>query len=157
IHAKAPEVSIPEDRVLTALTREIDADRAIWESRKGMGPYTTASTTAPAAALDKAVRERFSLSLEHVFTLLSLVLPRSNLQIAYQGLNVGDPMLRGTALEYLDAVLPPSLRDTLWPYLSDEPPRKGPRRTKEEIVADLSQLNESVVIRIEEIRALERE
>jgi len=48
------------------------------------------------------------------------------------------------------------LRDTLWPYLSDEPPRKGPRRTKEEIAGDLSRLNESVVIRIDEIRALER-
>jgi len=151
IRAKAPDVTISEERVLAAVAREIESDRGIWESRKALD-----RETSPTAALDRALSERFNRSLEHVFTLLALVLPRSSLHLAYQGLNVSDPMLKGTALEYLDAVLPPALRDTLWPYLSDEPPRKGPRRSKEEIGADLSRLNESVVIRIDEIRALER-
>ena len=151
IHAKSPDIEIPEERVLTAITREVEADRSIWESRQSLDR----EPEGPTSAVDRAVRERASQSLEHVFTLLALVLPRSNLAIAYQGLNVGDRMLRGTALEYLDAVLPPALRDTLWPFLSDEAPRKGPPRPREEILADLNRLNESVVIRIEEIRSLQ--
>ncbi len=53
--------------------------------------------------------------LTHVFTLLGLVLPREPLQIAYRGLTVGDPYLRGTALEYLEGVLPAPIRQGLWP------------------------------------------
>jgi hypothetical protein len=152
IHAKSPDIEISEARALAAIAREVEADRSIWESRLALDQ----EPEGPTSAVDRAVRERASQSLEHVFTLLSLVLPRSNLAIAYQGLYVGDKMLRGTALEYLDAVLPTALRDTLWPFLSDEAPRKGPPRPREEILADLERLNESVVIRIDEIRSLER-
>jgi hypothetical protein len=41
-----------------------------------------------------------------VFSLLSLVLPREPLQIAFRGLQSSDRQLRGTALEYLEGVLP---------------------------------------------------
>lgn len=150
IRGKAPDMEISESRVLAAISREVEADRSIWESRQALDRAPEATTSS----VDRAVRERASQSLEHVFTLLSLILPRSNLAIAYQGLHVDDNMLRGTALEYLDAVLPQGLRETLWPFLSDEAPRKGPTRPKEEILADLNKLNESVVIRIDEIRAL---
>lgn len=65
-------------------------------------------------------------------------------------------MLRGTALEYLDAVLPMGLREKIWPYLSDEAPKRaGPARAKDEILADLTRLNESVIIRIDELRSQE--
>ncbi|HKA25217.1 MAG TPA: hypothetical protein VKF80_09565, partial [Candidatus Eisenbacteria bacterium] len=151
IHVKAPDVMIPETRVLDAVTREVESDRSIWESRLALDADPEGQTSA----VDKAVRERFNQSLEHVFTLLSLILPRSNLHLAYQGLHVSDPVLRGTALEYLDAVLPPALRKTLWPFLTDEEPRKGPSRSKEEILAELDKLNESVVIRIDQIKSLE--
>jgi hypothetical protein len=150
IHIKSPDIEIPEARVLTAISREVDADRSIWQRRQELDRESETSTSP----VDTAVRERASQSLEHVFTLLSLILPQPNLAIAYQGLNVSDKMLRGTALEYLDAVLPTALRDTLWPFLSDEAPRKGPARPREEILADLDKLNQSVVIRIEEIKAL---
>jgi hypothetical protein len=152
IHAKAPDIEMPEARVLAAVAQEVERERSIWETRQALDRGSESATKA----VDRAVHERAGQSLEHVFTLLSLVLPRSNLAIAYQGLYVGDQVLRGTALEYLDAVLPPALRDTLWPFLSDEVPRKGPARPREEILADLNRLNESVVIRIEEIRSLEQ-
>ena len=53
--------------------------------------------------------------LSHVFSLLSLVLPREPLQIAYRGLQSNDRRLRGTALEYLEGTLPPHLRAGLLP------------------------------------------
>ena len=49
---------------------------------------------------------RAGQSLAHVFTLLSLVLPSQPLQIAFRSLHSQNSRLRGTALEYLEGVLP---------------------------------------------------
>jgi hypothetical protein len=106
---------------------------------------------APNDPVGAAVRERSDKSLEHVFTLLSLVLPQSHLHTAYLGIHAKDAVLRGTALEYLDVVLPPSVREKLWPYLSDEAPRRS-HRPPEQVTADLERLSESMVIRIDELR-----
>jgi hypothetical protein len=59
-------------------------------------------------------------ALTHVFALLSLVLPREPLQIAFRGLFDADRHLRGTALEYLDSMFPPAVRSHLAPYLAGE-------------------------------------
>ena len=63
------------------------------------------------------MKGRTSQGLPHVFTLLSLVLPAEPLQVAFRGLHADDDNLRGTALEYLDGVLPPTIRARLWPSL----------------------------------------
>jgi ATP:ADP antiporter, AAA family len=60
--------------------------------------------------------------LEHIFRLLSLCLPSEPLHIAFQALHTDDKYLRGTALEYLDSILPSGVRDQLWQFL------EGPRR-----------------------------
>jgi AAA family ATP:ADP antiporter len=62
------------------------------------------------------VRDRASRSIDHLVTILSLVLPAEPLRIAFQGLRSGDPGLRGTAQEYLEGVLPPAIRDRLINY-----------------------------------------
>ena len=46
-------------------------------------------------------------------------------------LRFGDPGLRGTALEYLDNVLPGPLKQKLWPHLGDERPASRGRSTQE--------------------------
>lgn len=75
--------------------------------------------------------------LEHVFTLLALVLDREPLEIALRALRAGDETLRGTALEYLDNVLPGLVREKLWPHLggAQRPARSG--RSPDEIRDDL--------------------
>jgi hypothetical protein len=55
--------------------------------------------------------------VEHVFTLLSLVLDREPMQIASRALHSDDRVLIGTALEYLETVLPEDLRRALWKQL----------------------------------------
>src|SRR5262249_12967252 len=55
--------------------------------------------------------------LEHVFTLLSLVLDRESLQLSSRAVRGEDPGLRGTALEYLENVLPEGVREALFPHL----------------------------------------
>ena len=55
--------------------------------------------------------------LEHVFALLALVLDPELLEAAHWALQGDDVALRGTALEYLDNVLPAPMREKLWPHL----------------------------------------
>ena len=58
-----------------------------------------------------------TVALDHVFALLSLVLETEPVLISLQALRGGNKELRGTALEYLDNVLPRAVRDALWPAL----------------------------------------
>jgi ATP/ADP translocase len=71
--------------------------------------------------------EPVSRRVSQVFSLLSLVLPREPLQIAYRGLQSSDRQLRGTALEYLEGVLPAGIRAGLWPLLVRRVPAASPR------------------------------
>jgi hypothetical protein len=60
--------------------------------------------------------------------------------------------LRGTALEYLEGVLPQDLSQRLWPFLGRE--QQAPRdvRQRDEILADLLRSNESIMLNLEELR-----
>ena len=98
---------------------------------------------------------RANQSLAHVFTLLSLVLPREPLRIAFRGLHTDDPRLRGTALEYLEHVLPRAIRERLWPFLDAPRARAGALRPRDEVLADLLQSNPSIMMHLEELRRLQ--
>jgi ATP:ADP antiporter, AAA family len=70
--------------------------------------------------LEAAAREleqRQAAALEHVFTLLSLVLDADALDLARRALSGSDDKLRGTALEYLEHVVPEPVRSGIWPHL----------------------------------------
>lgn len=75
--------------------------------------------------------------LDHVFTLLGLILDREPLEMALRALRSGDEGLRGTALEYLENVLPAAVREELWPQLGFEPRLKVSGRSPEEVRDDL--------------------
>ena len=64
---------------------------------------------------------------EHVFNLLALALEREPVHIAARAFDTDDPYLRGTALEYLETVLPPALFGALRPRLAERAPA-APRR-----------------------------
>jgi hypothetical protein len=98
------------------------------------------------------LRDRGSQSLAHVFTLLSFVLPVLPLQISYRALHSDEPVLKATALEYLDGVLPPDIRDVLWPFVSDEAPPAGPSRPAEEVLAALLKGSVSTVSNVGNLR-----
>jgi HEAT repeat protein len=74
--------------------------------------------------------------LDHVFAILSLVLEKE-LEIALRALRSGDAALRGTALEYLDNVLPDAVRKVLWPHLGSPGPLPPSGRSQEELRDDL--------------------
>ena len=98
-------IRIDRARITDAIRSEVMRGQSAWEARRLADRHDTDTDG------------RASLGLEHVFTLLSLVVPAASLQVAFRGLSSEDPVMRGTALEYLDAVLPPDIREFLWPFM----------------------------------------
>ena len=107
IRGRNPDVAIPREEVVTAALREI-----------ALGPGS-------------------GRGLDHVFSILSLSLDREPLQIALRALRTGDAALRGTALEYLENVLPPLVRKGLWPHLGGSGHAAPSGRSLDEIRDDL--------------------
>src|SRR5262249_33241517 len=113
IYDKNPRIRIDAERIYAIVLREAAVGRSVWESRQLLAAW--GSPEGP-PFVGELVRDRAGQSLGHVFPLLSLVLRREPLQIAFHGLHLEDQNLRGTALEYLEGVLPPPIRERLWPF-----------------------------------------
>jgi AAA family ATP:ADP antiporter len=136
---------VSTDDVFEAVRRELVGDRDAFTRRQLSDD--SASDDGPAPALHG------SASLEHVFTVLGLALPAEPLRIALRAVEHDDPELRGTALEYLESILPTDMRVQLWPLLeginepaaseatveprATEPVPARPQRSHDEIVAAL--------------------
>jgi hypothetical protein len=147
---KNPRVRIDRDRVFEVVRRETAVGRPVWEGQRLLSML---DDTHEHVFVDEFVKDRASRSLAHVFTLLSLVLPPEPLRIAFRGLHTDDPRLRGTALEYLEGVLPPRIREQLWPFLEDRRPSASREtRPRDEILADLLRSHESIMINLEELQ-----
>jgi HEAT repeat protein len=145
----APTIAIDAREVFAAALREVAVDRRVWEGQRLLDNMDDAGWSP---VVDEVIRDRANRSLEHVFTILSLALPRRPLQIAFRGLHTGDPLLRGTALEYLETSLPPDIRKQLWPFLEDTRPKRGPTRDQKAALDRLLESSESIAINLEELR-----
>jgi hypothetical protein len=144
-----PSLQVAPAAVYDAILWEVEAGAGVWEGRRLLDQLDDEPWSP---VVDDAIRERASKSLEHVFTLLALVLPRQPLRIAFRALHVRDEFLRGTALEYLEGALPPEIRKPLWPHLEDRRPRRPPAvRPTEEALARLLQSSASIVIQLDEL------
>ena len=145
---RMPGVRVKEDQVMNAIHRELTVERGVWEGRRLLDADD--ELWSPMEA--DIVRDRANRSLEHVFTLLSLVRPAAPLRLAYRALLTEDPYLRGTALEYLESVLPESIRVPLWPFLEQtDRPRRQPRPSGE-VVQELLASKESIVLALAAVR-----
>jgi len=102
-----PQYRPEREKVFAIIERELSVGRQVWESRRLLDPRLSSEQYL---FLDDILRERANLSWEHLFSLLALILPREPLKVAFQALHTDDRQLRGLALEYLDSILPPSLR-----------------------------------------------
>jgi hypothetical protein len=145
---KNPRVQIDREEIFAVVLREVAVGRGVWESRRLLD---VADAGDSRSTLDEFVRTRAGESLAHVFTLLSLVLPREPLQIAFRSLHTDDEYLQGTALEYLDGVLPPAIRRRLWPFIERRSVKRS-ARTRDEAMAELLRSNHSIMLNLEELR-----
>ncbi len=110
LRATGHELALLEEEVFAAITRELSVDSSVWQDHRLLDP-----TPHDEVVFDRA--REMTRGLEHVFTLLGLALPSGPVRIALQAIGTSDRMLRGTALEYLESVLPTELRMLLWPHV----------------------------------------
>src|SRR5262245_27639063 len=144
---KNPRVQIDRGAIFAVVLREVAVGRGVWESRRLLDGVDAADAHS---TLDEFVRTRAGESLAHVFTLLSLVLPRQPLQIAFRSLHTDNEQLQGTVLEYLDSVLPTAIRQRLRPFIEKRPMNR-PARPRDEVMAELLRSNHSIMLNLEEL------
>jgi AAA family ATP:ADP antiporter len=90
---------------------------------------------------------------EHVFNLLALALEREPVRIAARAFGTDDAYMRGTALEYLETVLPAHLFSALQPLLAAPgPPLAARQRPAAEVRADLIRAGMTMTVSRDEIR-----
>jgi ATP:ADP antiporter, AAA family len=135
-------------RVVSALTRALSADMLEVRYRAALALLEVTredNSLTPDAkevfALALAEVERGPLSREasdHVFALLSLCTARGSVELVRQGLRTEDRKLRGTALEYLESLLPEPVRAPLVEALAQRPePRPATIRSETQLLDEL--------------------
>ena len=119
-----PTLSPTAESVYAATLHEIATAKRLSDAPKVIDRYEDqADSTRDASSWQSP-----DIRLEHIFRLLSLCLPRELLHIAFQALQTNDSYLRGTALEYLESVLPAGIRENLLQFLEASPrPATNPR------------------------------
>ena len=126
-----------KDRIIAAVLAELRVDQLGWRSRRLVD-------SDDSRQMDQILKDRANLSLDHVFRLLSLFLEKEPLKIALQGLHTDDLQLRGTALEYLESVLPAQIRERLWPFLEGRKARKVVPHQARDALSELLQSRKSI-------------
>lgn len=134
VRAANAEIAIALDRIVAIVTREVGRDENVWDAE---ADATDEEEDAHEPSLvDRLRRDRLDRNVEHVFNVLALHLDPASLRTAFKALHEDDDALRGTALEYLETVLPDAVRDLVWPFLGEARPMRAARPAKE-ILADL--------------------
>jgi AAA family ATP:ADP antiporter len=149
IRGQAPALRIDDATVIGAVLREVNVDRGVWESHRVLDRQEDEEWSP---MFDEVLRDRASRALQHVFTMLALVLPREPLQLAFRGLHTRDPQVRGTALEYLEVTLPKNVRVALWPFLEDTRTVAPTPRSRDEVLRDLLASQATIALDLRRLR-----
>jgi AAA family ATP:ADP antiporter len=122
---------------------DFDVRRQVVRGLEEMAESGVQSPIERAPALTAAARELGGQSrvsrhdrVDHVMRLLGLSFDREAFRLARLALDSDDTTLRGTALEYLDNVLPSSIKTPLFEQLAPGPARKS-ARLEHELIDEL--------------------
>ena len=148
IAERQPSLRVDTVAVYAAVMKETTVDTALWHEQRVIDQPATDETPA---VVDGAPKGRSSRRMEYVVTMLSLVIPRAPLQLAYKGLLTDDAVLRGTGLEYLESVLPRDVWKALQPFLDDRRESAG-ARPSDEVLDNLMRSSASIELNLEELR-----
>jgi hypothetical protein len=145
---RLPDLVIDRARVLAAIAREAQVDQRMWNRRRLLDA-TEGAEEMP--FYRQVLRNRTHKSLDHLFHLLSLTFPREPLRVAYDGLHTEEPMLRATSLEYLESILPATIRHSLWPLLGASQDLPITNKSERELLESLLLSHESILLQLEEL------
>jgi hypothetical protein len=150
IRRRVPHVlrALRGPRVASALRRALAADAlevryraalALLEVTRDEREHLPESKEVFALALAEIERGPLSQdAADHVFALLSLCTARGAMELVRQGLKTDDRKLRGTALEYLESLLPEAVRSPLVQALAQRPePRAVEQRSETQLLEEL--------------------
>lgn len=132
-----PHIELVREEIVALILSEIDQEQQFVEMLDD--DDLDGEALAP---LDVVARDRVSRGLEHLFNLLAMLLGSEAVRICFRALHQEDARSRGTALEYLQTVLPVELRDALWPLLGEETAILSVRPAAE-VLGDLARAMES--------------
>ena len=147
------ELSPSKDAVMAVAARELALGNKGWETEPAPARDPSEDATEHAQGSSEpplAIQEdRPRRGLQHVLTVLSLALEREPLEIAFRSLAAEDGVIRGTALEYLEVVLPPAIRDALWPLVDKKNlVKKSTLRSRNEIEGELLGSQPSLSVKV---------
>ena len=69
----------------------------------------------PSNPIEHGLRESMEKETERIFRLLKLLYPQYDMHSAYVGLQSSDPVVHDNAVEFMDSVLPPEVRQVIIP------------------------------------------
>jgi hypothetical protein len=131
-------------RVYALVLRELSVSDAEWTRQSRRPPSATGQDRS--VLIRGRALERLSRSLEHVFTLLALVHDREVMASTLAGLTGGNRSLHGTAMEYLESILPPAVRRALWKRLQEPAPTPQAARSESSMADELLRTSVGLVI-----------
>ena len=140
LHGFSFETGLRSGRALVALTDDHPELQASFPSTLGLVERALTDGGEP------------SLLREHVFNLLALSLDRDPVRIAARAFSSKDAYVRGTALEYLETVLPAEIYIAFRPLLSATGPAPVQRRPAAAVRADLIRAGETMTVSLDELR-----
>jgi hypothetical protein len=109
-----PGLAIESDRVWAAVNRELSQQKSVWQSHRLLDSRDAGDKEW---FFDDQLLDRADRNLEHLFTLLALLLPGDAVRVAFRALHTDDKQLKGTAFEYLESATPAHTRHLLLPLL----------------------------------------
>lgn len=115
LHAVHPRIRFYPGIVETALAAEIAGH---YRSYQVLGPLR--AQLKDDDAILQALHHTMEQELERIFRLMKLLFPGIALHDAYVGVRSANPLVRANALEFLENVLKPELRQVLLPLLDSQ-------------------------------------
>ncbi len=108
------------ETLMDVIRRELSVSSQIWRSRRVLESGDSTET-------DRLLEDAGGAdhNLEHVFSLLAVILPREPLTAAYHGIHQSDKSFRALAFEYLENTLPQDVRQRLWALIEETPVTTG--------------------------------
>ena len=106
-----PDRRIDRRLIETVLGAEIMAHYRSYQVLGTLG----ASLSAADDPVVKQIKASMQQEAERVFRLLNILYPTHDMHSAYVGLNADDPVVQDNAIEFLEAVLSPQLRELIVP------------------------------------------
>lgn len=132
IVSQHPRLSPDREKIFALVAREAAVPREEWER-------ALAADEGDPLATIRSAQHRPAARLEYVFMLLSTILEAEPLELCLKAVVSGDLNLRGTALEYLENVLPARVYSVLSKHLLSGAVLHKEKRKPAQIVQELHQ------------------